>query len=76
MIIHVGQIIRDYLKVNNISINDFALIIYRSRAAAYKILSSDSVSTELLYRISIAYKHDFFFDISCLLDQSKVRLNN
>jgi len=58
--VHAGKTIHAYLKQNGISVVQFSGIINRSRAATYKILSSDSINTDMLYKISKELVHNFF----------------
>lgn len=41
--VHTGKTIRDYLKKNCITVDEFAAIIHRSRSATYKILAANSI---------------------------------
>lgn len=66
--IHVGRLIFEFLQENDISVVEFAEIINRSRAAAYRILANESVHTDILYYISKQFKHNFFEDIGMLIE--------
>lgn len=74
--IHAGKVIRSYLQSNNISVVSFAKVIHRSRAAAYKILSSESIHTDVLFIISKEYNHNFFNEMGIYLDNDKSLKNN
>lgn len=58
--VHAGKTIHDYLKANGITVVEFSGLINRSRAATYKILSNDSINTDMLYKISKELVHNFF----------------
>ena len=62
--VHAGKSIHDYLKENGISVVKFSGIINRSRAATYKILSNNSINTDMLYTISKGLVHNFFSEFS------------
>lgn len=64
-----GKTIRDYLRNNGITVDDFAKGIHRSRSAAYKILAANSISTSLLYDISFHLGHNFFHELSDHFDE-------
>jgi transcriptional regulator with XRE-family HTH domain len=67
--INIVRLIRDFLKLNKISIIEFADIINCSRATAYRILSCESIHIGVLYMISKKFGHDFFYDISKKVSQ-------
>lgn len=66
--VNTGKTIRDYLKKNGITVDEFAAIIHRSRSATYKILAANSISTSLLCDISLKLGHNFFYEIGDLMN--------
>lgn len=63
--IHVGQIIKDYVDNNTeLTVVAFARLLNCDRTNIYKIYSRPSIDTDLLLRINAALSHDFFKDIS------------
>ena len=60
----VGAMIRDWLDRQRIPVRDFAAMIPCTRENAYKILGKKNLDTDLLIRISLVLKHDFFADCS------------
>lgn len=61
---HVGAMIREWLDRQSIPVRDFAAMIPCTRESAYKILGKSHLDTDLLLRISLVLKHDFFADCS------------
>ena len=57
---HIGEIIKQYLSENKISVIEFSKKINRSRASAYNIFEKDSIDTSILLNISKALNHNFF----------------
>lgn len=69
IMIHVGQIIKDYVDNNtNLTVVAFARLLNCDRTNIYKIYSRPSIDTDLLLRINEVLSHDFFKDISELID--------
>lgn len=69
--VHTGKTIRNYIKKCGITVDELATIINRSRSATYKILAASSISTSLLYDISLKLGHNFFSDLGKLLIEIK-----
>ena len=61
---HVGTIIKDWLDRQGIPVREFAGMIPCTRESAYRILNKSHLDTDLLLRISLVLKHDFFADCS------------
>ncbi len=61
---HVGAMIRDWLDRQGIPVRDFAAMIPCTRESAYRILSKPHLDTDLLLRISVVLRHDFFAECS------------
>ncbi|MGN0214098.1 MAG: XRE family transcriptional regulator [Muribaculaceae bacterium] len=61
---HIGQLIRDELIRQQRTPTWLAQNIYCSRQHIYTIFKKDNIDTELLYRISIVLRHNFFADIA------------
>ncbi len=57
---HIGLEIKNKLQEKNISIVSFARQLSYTRANIYKILDKKSIDTDLLLRISIILRYDFF----------------
>jgi len=60
----IGESIRRQLKERGLSVKDFAEALGIQRPNAYRIFSQRSIDTELLLRISVYLRHDFFHDYS------------
>lgn len=58
--IHIGQLIKQELQRQERSVAWLARKINCERPNMYYIFSQPSINTELLLRISIALKHNFF----------------
>lgn len=58
--IHVGSLIKEELKRQERSISWFARKLYCDRSNVYDIFKRESVDTELLLRISLVLKRNFF----------------
>lgn len=65
---HIGNRIKDVLKQQRRSAAWLAAEIFVTRTHIYKILSKESIDSQLLMRISKALGHDFFADLSRNLD--------
>ncbi|MCL2596879.1 MAG: helix-turn-helix domain-containing protein [Paludibacter sp.] len=61
--IHIGNIIRQKLKENSMSITDFANKIHCERTTVYDIFERKSIDSELLIRISEVLNFDFYNEI-------------
>lgn len=75
--IHIGELIRAKLKDDRRSVKWLANKIGCVRDNVYKILKKESIDTELLMRISMAFETDFFLyysDIYC--DNIKKKTKN
>lgn len=62
--IHIGKIIEQYMKDNNISKVELSRRIPCNRVHVYEILASKGLNSQLIQRISEVLSHDFFADIS------------
>jgi len=60
MSIHIGEKIKEVLKVSDMSVTEFAQKISYSRRNVYSILSKKSIDTELLERVSKVLEYNFF----------------
>lgn len=58
--IHIGQIIEAELHKQERSVTWFANKLYCDRTNVYKIFKRGSLDSDLLLRISIILKHNFF----------------
>lgn len=61
---HIGQLIREQLKLQNKTIVWFAEQLCCHRTNVYKILSKSSIDTHELERISKILNYDFFKEYS------------
>lgn len=60
MTIHIGQMIKEELYAQGISVSVFARQINRSRNVVYNIFERESIDTDLLNKIARILKCDFF----------------
>lgn len=68
--IHVGQLIKDYVENHtDLKVVDFAKLLNYDRTNVYKIYGRPSIDTDLLLRINTVLSHDFFKDISDLINK-------
>lgn len=58
--IHIGKLIEKEIHKQERSVTWFANKLYCDRTNVYKIFKKQSIDTELLLRISIILKHNFF----------------
>lgn len=58
--IHIGNLIQEKVKEKNISVVNFAKMLNCDRTNIYRIYNRKSIDVELLERISINLKTDFF----------------
>ena len=58
--IHIGKLIEAELHRQEHSVTWLARKLYCDRTNVYSIFKRTSIDTELLYRISIILKHNFF----------------
>lgn len=69
--IHVGGLVRSELARQSKTVVWLADQLAVHRPNCYRILRSKSIDTDLLLRISIAMKHDFFAEYSKLVSIKK-----
>ena len=65
--IHFGHLIKDLLKAEGRSIGWFAKEMSYTRGNMYKILERQHLNTEFLLRATEKLHHDFFHDVSEIL---------
>jgi len=58
--IDIGKIIKETLKQQNKSVSWLSRELGTNRMACYRMFSKQSIDTEVLRRVSIILKHDFF----------------
>ncbi|MBE6284848.1 MAG: XRE family transcriptional regulator [Bacteroidales bacterium] len=58
--IHIGNIVKEELRKQERTISWFARKLYCDRSNVYDIFKRESVDTELLLRISLVLKRNFF----------------
>lgn len=68
--IHIGQLIEQELYRQERSVTWFAQKLYCDRTNVYKIFKRKSIDTELLLRISVILKTDFFKYLSQIYNQT------
>ena len=61
---HIGKMIQREFKKSGMTAQAFADAIACNRQNVYKIFEKPDISTNLLRRISLILKHDFFNEIS------------
>ena len=66
--VSIGQSIRAEFERQGHSVVWFARQLCCDRTNIYRIFARDSIDTELLIRISVVLKHNFFTEISTLTD--------
>lgn len=62
--IHIGQSIQEELQRQGRTVTWLAGQLNTSRMACYRIFHCNSIDTQVLYRISILLKRDFFAEYS------------
>lgn len=60
----IGYLIKEELNKQERSISWFARKLSCDRSNIYRLFQKESIDTNLLTRISILLKHDFFSDLS------------
>lgn len=61
MTVHIGSVIKDFVKAKGITVEEFANKINCTRRNAYKIFDKPSIDTELLLTINKALGENLFF---------------
>ena len=61
--LHIGKLVQDFVKQNNINSAQLAREIGKTRQNIYDLYKRDDVEVKLLLTISKALKHNFFEDI-------------
>lgn len=67
----IGSLIKEELEKQERSVSWFARKLACDRSNIYRLFQKESIDTNLLARISIILKHDFFADLSRYYLQSK-----
>lgn len=67
----IGNLIKKELERQERSVSWFARKLACDRSNIYRLFQKESIDTNLLARISIILKHDFFADLSRYYLQSK-----
>lgn len=67
----IGRLIKEELEKQERSVSWFARKLACDRSNIYRLFQKESIDTNLLARISIILKHDFFADLSRYYLQSK-----
>lgn len=62
--IHIGHSIKEELRRQGRTVTWLAGQLTTSRMACYRIFNCNSIDTQVLYRISILLKRDFFAEYS------------
>ncbi len=71
----IGLLIKEELDKQERSISWFARKLSYDRSNIYRLFQKESIDTGLLTRISILLHHDFFSDISKLLNEKQQSQN-
>ncbi len=58
--IHIGKLIEEELRRQERTVSWFARNLYCERANVYDIFKRQSIDTDMLLRISIVLRHNFF----------------
>ena len=66
--IHVGRMILAVQKAKRIKGAEMARLLNMTRVNWYSVVSRQSINSELLMEISVAMEHDFFDDISRIIN--------
>ena len=66
--IHIGKMILKELQKQRLSVAWFAKEMSYTRGNMYKILKRDHLNTDFVIRASKKLNHDFFIDISKLIN--------
>jgi len=65
--IHIGEMVKKELQKQDLTISWLARQVHHDASNLNKLLQKPSMHTDLLIRISKALHHDFFIEISNLL---------
>lgn len=65
--IHIGEMVKKELQKQDLTISWLARQVHQDASNLNKMLQKPSMHTDLLIRISQALHHDFFMEISNLL---------
>lgn len=68
--VFIGQSIRAEFERQGHTVVWFAQQLCCDRTNIYRIFARDSIDTELLIRISVVLKHNFFAELSAYTDQA------
>jgi len=72
IIIHLGSMIERELRKQGKSVFWLAKAVNLERSGIYKLFRRKNISVQLLLKISVALRHDFFDDISEILRVSQL----
>lgn len=72
--LHVGNLIKEKLSQRNVSISEFAKMLYMDESNLYKTLKKKHINTELLARISELLNYNFFVDFQNQMEKNKCLL--
>jgi hypothetical protein len=76
MTTEVGNLIKQLLKENNMSVVAFAAAIDTTRENVYAIFKRNSFDSDLLWRMSIVLNHNLFTYYDNSLEQELMKLNH
>jgi len=68
--VHIGSIVAKALREQNLSPRQLASELCYARGSVYKLLSKQSLDTELLIRISKLLKHNLLRDLSDAIEEN------
>lgn len=66
-VIHIGNLVKKELQWQDLSISWLSLRIYRDSSNVNKMLQKLSMHTDVLLRVSLVLRHNFFDEIAPLL---------
>lgn len=72
---HIGNLIREQLKAQNITIVSFAKSLSCSRTNVYKLLDKPTLDTQTLMRIS-GILHYNFFELLSFTYEDRMQMDN
>ncbi|MBP5798256.1 MAG: XRE family transcriptional regulator [Bacteroidales bacterium] len=67
--IHVGSLVKLELRKQGYSVTWLARQLHKERSGVYKMLSRKSLDISTLMMVSVVLNHDFFADISKMLQR-------
>ena len=72
---NIGEKIKARIKLEKISVVEFAQLLEISKASAHRLLNRSSIDTNVLFKICVILKYDFFQDYSARIDDRDWKSN-